>query len=91
MIMIPCYFNLFHQDRGTVVAIKAFHDHVALGYKQDDLRELELLRQLEHPNIIRLLAIQKEVSFVEFIALLAQFVVEQVFFGSAYFSEFCFK
>ncbi|XP_012944425.1 serine/threonine-protein kinase TBK1, partial [Aplysia californica] len=49
-----------HKVQGTVVAVKVFHDHV--GYKQDDVRELELLRQLDHPNIIRLLAIETETS-----------------------------
>ncbi|BFZ10682.1 hypothetical protein BsWGS_13721 [Bradybaena similaris] len=44
---------------GEYVAVKVFHDHVYQGYKTDDLRELELLRQLKHQNIINLLNVEK--------------------------------
>lgn len=51
-----------HKVEGTVVAIKSFHDHVSHGYKQEDLRELELLRNLNHPNIIKLRDIERELT-----------------------------
>lgn len=50
-----------HNTKGTLVAVKVFHDHVNMGNKEDD-RELQLLRKLDHPNIIRLLAIEKLAS-----------------------------
>ncbi|KAH9507932.1 Serine/threonine-protein kinase tbk1 [Bulinus truncatus] len=42
---------------GKVVAVKVFHDYIS--QKADDIRELELLRQLQHKNIIRLIGIEK--------------------------------
>ncbi|RUS72915.1 hypothetical protein EGW08_019311 [Elysia chlorotica] len=46
-----------HTTQGTLVAVKVFHERVPMGNKEDD-RELQLLRRLEHPNVIRLLAIE---------------------------------
>ncbi|KAK3769703.1 hypothetical protein RRG08_004953 [Elysia crispata] len=43
---------------GTLVAVKVFHEHVNMSNKED-ARELQLLRRLEHSNIIRLLTIEK--------------------------------
>ncbi|CAG5134900.1 unnamed protein product, partial [Candidula unifasciata] len=51
-----------HKTQGSYVAVKVFHDSSHVGYKADDLRELDVLRQLGHPNIIKLLTIEKIVS-----------------------------
>uniref|UniRef100_A0A0B6ZP08 Protein kinase domain-containing protein n=1 Tax=Arion vulgaris TaxID=1028688 RepID=A0A0B6ZP08_9EUPU len=51
-----------HKVGGKYAAVKVFHDRVYQGYKTDDLRELELMRQLKHPNIITLLAKEQIVS-----------------------------
>ncbi|CAL1547530.1 unnamed protein product, partial [Lymnaea stagnalis] len=44
-------------NTGQVVAVKVFHDYIT--QKADDIRELELLQQLKHENIIRLITIEK--------------------------------
>lgn len=53
--------TVFSQTQGSYVAVKVFHEHAHVG-KPDDLRELEVLRQLVHSNIIKLLTIEKMVS-----------------------------
>lgn len=41
-----------YQKTGEVVAVKVFHKHLPI---QESMNELELLRKLKHPNIIRFL------------------------------------
>lgn len=47
---------------GYVVAVKVFHEHLRVGQGGEDLRELELLRRLNHENIISLNAIEQEMQ-----------------------------
>lgn len=47
---------------GHVVAVKVFHEHLRLAQGGEDLRELELLRRLNHENIISLYAIEQELQ-----------------------------
>lgn len=47
---------------GQVVAVKVFHEHLRLAQGGEDLRELELLRRLNHENIISLYAIEHELQ-----------------------------
>uniref|UniRef100_A0A2C9K6B5 Protein kinase domain-containing protein n=1 Tax=Biomphalaria glabrata TaxID=6526 RepID=A0A2C9K6B5_BIOGL len=46
-----------NKNNGQVVAVKVFHDYIS--QKTDDIRELELLKQLNHRNIIKLIGIER--------------------------------
>ncbi|KAK7101898.1 serine/threonine-protein kinase TBK1-like [Littorina saxatilis] len=52
------------REKGTghVVAVKVFHEHLRIGQGGEELRELELLRRLNHENIISLFAIEQEMQ-----------------------------
>lgn len=55
-------FALFAQKSGELVAVKVFNSASYLRPQEVQMREFEMLRKLNHKNIVKLFAVEETVS-----------------------------
>lgn len=55
-------FFLFPQKSGELVAVKVFNNASYLRPQEVQMREFEMLRKLNHKNIVKLFAVEETVS-----------------------------
>jgi len=56
------FFSLFPQKSGELVAVKVFNNASYLRPQEVQMREFEMLRKLNHKNIVKLFAVEEMVS-----------------------------
>lgn len=55
-------FSLFSQKSGELVAVKVFNNASYLRPQEVQMREFEMLRKLNHRNIVKLFTVEETVS-----------------------------
>lgn len=56
------FFSPFPQKSGELVAVKVFNNASYLRPQEVQMREFEMLRKLNHKNIVKLFAVEETVS-----------------------------